>query len=127
MTEKLISFSLAGFSFQDSLLDDFRYSSGSLKLIVSSNNGSSKLNLSFDWIHSFRLTDEGDLLKMQDEQQGQMITGLYLVENSAYLKWFNEQSADAHSDENIAHYLIVTTNDVVDVLSSENPVSLLIN
>lgn len=121
MTEKLIGFSLDSFSFQDCLLDDFRYSSGSLELILSSNDSYMKLKLSFDWVHSFRLTDEGDLLKMQDEQQGNMLIGIYLVENSSYLGWFNEQSADVHIDEDIAHYLIVTTNDVVDVLSTEKP------
>lgn len=126
MTEKLISFPLYDFTFQDSLLNDFRYSSGSLELTLSNNNGNMKLKLSFDWVHSFRLTDEGDLLKMQDEQQGNMLTGIYLVENSSYLRWFNEQSADVHINEGIIHYLIITTNDVVDVLSSEKPSSSLI-
>ncbi|HCM9481412.1 hypothetical protein [Enterobacter roggenkampii] len=126
MTENLTRFSFDGFSFQDSLLEDFRYSSGTLELILSNNNGNMKIKISFDWVHSFRLTDEGDLLKMQDEQQGNMITGIYLVENSSYLGWFNEQSADVHIDEDITHYLIVTTNDVVDVLSSEKPLSSLL-
>lgn len=119
MAEKLNNYSSGDFSFQNSLLDDFRYSSGSLELTIISDTRTFKLL--FDWIHSFRLTDEGDLLKMQDEQQGNMVTGIYSVENSSYLKWFNEQSADVHSTGDIVHYFIVTTNEVIDVLSSEEP------
>ncbi|MGY5954727.1 hypothetical protein ACUY4R_003405 [Kosakonia sp. BK9b] len=126
MSERLISFPLYDFNFQTSSLNDFRYYSGSLELTLSNDDGNMKLKLSFDWVHSFRLTDEGDLLKMQDEQQGNMLKGIYLVENSSYLKWFNEQSADVHINEGITHYLIVTTNDVVDALSSEKPSSSLI-
>lgn len=93
---------------------------------MSSNDGDTKLKLLFDWVHCFRLTDEGDLLKMLDEQEGKMLTGIYFVENSSYIKWFNEQGADVHSDENITHYMFVTINDVVDVFSSESPSSSLI-
>lgn len=75
----------------------------------------------FDWVHSFRVTDEGDLLKMLDELNGQMTTGIYIVGESNYLSWFNEQSFSIHDDESINHYLIVTGDDVIDVLSSVSP------
>lgn len=80
-----------------------------------------KVRVVFDWVHSFRVIDEGDLLKMQDELNGQMLAGIYTVERSHYLTWFNEQSANVHNDEPIAHYLIVTGDDVIDVLSSVSP------
>lgn len=73
MTEKLVKFSLAVGSLLNSQLEDFRYSSGSLELLLLSgdNEEGSKINLLFDWVYSFRMIDEGDLLKMQQEQKGE--------------------------------------------------------
>jgi hypothetical protein len=121
MSQDLISLSFDGFSFDNTVLTDFRYFADSLHMTLSCNSVSDTIKLSFEWIHSFRLTDEGDLLKMLFEQNGKMITGFYRVENSSYLEWFNAQSAGVHTDKNIIHYLIVTVNDVVDVLSSQKP------
>ncbi|CNI39238.1 hypothetical protein [Yersinia mollaretii] len=121
MTEKLVKIKLTESSFQDTQLEDFRYSSGSLELVLSTgdNRGISKINVLFDWIHSFRVTDEGDLLKMQEEQKGEMLTGLYTVEKSKYLEWFNEQSVNIHDD--VVHYMLSTVDDVIDILSSVAP------
>ncbi|ARB83676.1 MULTISPECIES: hypothetical protein [Yersinia] len=121
MTEKLNKVLLTEGSLQNSQLEDFRYSSGSLELILSSgdNEEGSKVKVLFDWIYSFRVTDEGDLLKMQEEQKGEMLTGLYLVENSKYLEWFNEQSGNVHDE--IAHYMLSTVDDVIDILASISP------
>ncbi|EOI3548766.1 hypothetical protein NMY27_21435 (plasmid) [Cronobacter dublinensis subsp. beijingensis] len=75
----------------------------------------------FDWVHSFRLTNESDLLKMQEEQNGQLLAGIYIVDRSSYMKWFAEQSAGIHDTEEITHYLIATSDDVIDILSSVEP------
>lgn len=121
MTEKLVKVPLTEGSLQNSQLEDFRYSSGSLELILSSedNEEGSKVKVLFDWIYSFRVTDEGDLLKMQEEQQGEMLTGLYIVEKSKYLEWFNEQSGNIH--DGVAHYMFSTVDDVIDILASMSP------
>ncbi|WP_174849684.1 hypothetical protein [Yersinia artesiana] len=121
MTEKLTKVLLTEGSLQNSQLEDFRYSSGSLELILSSVNDkeSSKVKVLFDWVYSFRVTDEGDLLKMQEEQQGEMLTGLYLVENSKYLEWFNEQNGNMH--DRVVHYMLSTVDDVIDILASISP------
>lgn len=121
MTEKLIKISLCEGSLQNSQLEDFRYSSGCLELILSPGNNAegSKVKVSFDWIYSFRVTDEGDLLKMQEEQKGEMLTGLYLVEKSKYLEWFNEQSCNVHDE--VVHYMLSTVDDVIDILASISP------
>lgn len=104
-------------------LVDLKYLSGTLELVLASGRGDDmdKNRVVFDWVHSFRVADEGDLLKMQDDLNGQMLTGIYTVERSQYLAWFNEQSANIHDGDNIIHYLIVTGDDVIDVLSSVSP------
>lgn len=125
MTEKLVEFSVVE-SLQNIQLVDFRYSSGSLELILSSGDSEegNKFKVLFDWIYSFRLTDEGDLLKMQQEQNGEMHTGFFIVENSKYLEWFNEQSGNVH--DGIVHYMLSTIDDVIDILASISP-SILIS
>lgn len=123
MTEKLLNIECDGYLFKNRRLIDFKYLSGRLELTLSSSeeNIDNNVRVVFEWIHSFRVTDEGDLLKMQDELKGKMIAGIYTVERSNYLSWFNEQSANIHDSDLINHYLIVTGDDVVDVLSSVRP------
>lgn len=123
MTEKLKNIKNDGFCFKNRLLVNFRYSSGALQITLSSTqeNKIDEIDIVFDWVHSFRVTDEGDLLKLQDELSGQMLTGIYVVEGSGYLSWFNNQSANIHDNDEIVHYLIVTNEDVIDVLSSVKP------
>lgn len=123
MTEKLVSIAYDVDYLQKDQLVDLRYLSGTLELVLASGHTveMNKSRVVFDWVHSFRITDEGDLLKMQDDLNGQMITGIYTVEESQYLAWFNEQSANTHDGDNITHYLIVTGDDVIDVLSSVSP------
>ncbi|MDH2899306.1 hypothetical protein ACP3TB_03575 [Rahnella variigena] len=119
MIEKLMKVD-CNCSLHNSQIEDIRYASGTLELVLTSE-GTDKFKVMFDWIHSFRLTDEGDLLKMQEEQNGKMLTGVYIVEKSIYLEWFTNQSAGIHDSEFITHYLIVTSDEVVDVLSSVSP------
>ncbi|RTY57547.1 hypothetical protein EKL29_10800 [Pantoea sp. YU22] len=123
MTEKILSIDIGVHSFKNSYLKDVKYFSGALELTFSLFDGGVKSDflVTFEWIHSFRVTDEGDLLKMQDDLNGQMITGIYTVEGSHYLSWFNEQSANIHDEGSINHYLIVTGDDVIEVLSSVSP------
>ncbi len=123
MVEKLLRFSRGEHNWQDVILVDLRYLSGSIEMIFSSTNSneSKKIKIVFDWMHSFRVTDEGDLLKMQDDLKGEMTTGIYTIENSHYLAWFNEQSDNIHDENVITHYLIVTGDDIIDVLSSVSP------
>lgn len=102
----------------DIQLDGFKYDLESLSLTLSKPDES--FTLSFEWVYSFRVTGEGDLLKMQEHFDGQMTTGLYKVENSSYLKWFHEQSENIHDDV-IEHYLIVTIDDVIEVITSAEP------
>jgi len=123
MAEKLKDIENDNFCFGNRLLVNFRYSSGALKITLSSTqeNKMDEIQIVFDWVHSFRITDEGDLLKLQDDLSGQMLTGFYVVEGSEYLSWFNNQSYNIHNNDNIVHYLIVTSDDAIDVLSSVKP------
>ncbi|WLS77313.1 hypothetical protein Q3V30_12515 [Erwinia pyri] len=126
MNEKLVNIVCNKHHLKNMRLENLKYTSGTLELaLVTSDTAYDKANaiqVSFDWIHSFRVTDEGNLLKMQYEFKGEMITGIYTIENSCYLTWFSEQSANIHDSNSIKTYLIVTGDEVIEVLSSVKPV-----
>jgi len=123
MIEELIDVYPKNVLLRKGLLESFHYSAGAVEAVIVCNHGNGELKCSifFDWIHSFRVTDEGDLLKMQHEQNSAMISGVYKVANSPYLAWFHEQSAGVYTEEIVEHYMLVTNNDVIDVLSSIEP------
>ncbi|MDI6457934.1 hypothetical protein QL193_21280 [Cronobacter muytjensii] len=123
MTEILSKIEYATCSFSNSQLVSVGYTDGALEVVLSSNTASvvNNFKIIFDWVHSFRLTNESDLLKMQEEQNGQLLVGLYTVDSSGYMKWFAEQSAGIHDGEEITHYLIATSDDVIEILSSVEP------
>ncbi|MEX9216868.1 hypothetical protein AB7Z50_21590 [Providencia rettgeri] len=116
MQESLIAFGSTSLS--EIQLESINYNLAILSLSLIRPN--EKITLAFEWIYSFRVTDEGDLLKMLEHFDGQMTTGIYKVENSSYLEWFHDQSENIH-DEVIEHYLIVTIDEVIEVLASVEP------
>lgn len=122
MIETLVDISPINISFSGGEVINFCYKAGSLEIDVSPGGMSPPFRVFFDWTHSFRVTDEGDLLKILGEQSGKMLLGIYKVEGSTYLEWFNDQSDNIHSKNNIVHYMIVTVNDIIDVLSSVPPI-----
>ncbi|ELQ6172533.1 hypothetical protein ACX1JO_003499 [Cronobacter dublinensis] len=101
MTEELSKIEYATCSFGNSQLVSVGYKDGALEVVLSSNSASvmNNFKIIFDWVHSFRLTNKSDLLKMQEEQSGQLLAGIYIVDRSGYMKWFAEQSAGIHDTE----------------------------
>jgi hypothetical protein len=80
------------------------------------------LLVNFESALSYRNTDEGDRLKFLNELSGQLEWSLYFVRGSEYLSWFSDQSYSIRDSECIKHYLFFTPNDIVEVLSAEDPV-----
>lgn len=107
-------------SFKYADLSGLSYKNARLELTLICPAIKSEVKISFDWIHSFRVTDEGDLLGMSGKQ-GINQTGIYRVANSTYLTWFTMQSCEIHKNKMIEHYVIATSNDVIDVLSTVSP------
>lgn len=81
---------------------------------------------------SYRYADEGDRLEMlaylsknhQNESFKKMYSIYYptfLIEDSDYLKWFYEESENSYNDDEVTHYIFLTSNDVIDVLSTYPP------
>lgn len=123
MSENLNQVTLEGIDLKNRFLVSIGYSGGILEIQLSpsEDGGTDDVKISFDWIYSFRLTDEGDLLKLQNDLCGKLTLGIYTLNDSGYLRWFNEQSFDIHNDEKLNHYLIVTSTEIVEVISTVGP------
>ncbi|MED9314071.1 hypothetical protein [Escherichia coli] len=120
MDECFINITPTSLSFKNADLSDLNYKNARLELTLRCPAIKSEVKLSFDWIHSFRVTDEGDLLGMSGIH-GINQTGIYRVVNSPYFAWFTMQSCEIHKNNVIEHYVIATSNDVIDVLSTVSP------
>lgn len=73
---------------------------------------------------SYRNTDEGSLGKMLHDLQNQYDTtewSLFNLENSEYIQWFLSQSGKIYSEKEINHYVFLTSDDVIEVLSTYKP------
>ncbi len=124
MSENLNQVTLEGVDLKNRFLVSIGYSGGILEIQLSpsEDGGTDDVKISFDWIYSFRLTDEGDLLKLQNDLCGKLTVGIYTLNDSDYLRWFNEQSFEIHNDEKLNHYLIVTSTEIVEVISIVVPI-----
>lgn len=84
-----------------------------------------------DGVLSYRNTDEGSLLKtwskLDQQYNGSFYSNwtLFKVKNSGYLKWFLEESMGIYEHEKVEHYVFVTPDDVIEVLSAYPPKVLL--
>lgn len=121
MNNKLVVYPFENYLYKGFMLDKLIYLPSVLELFLINDNDR-LIKISFDWFHSFRVVDEGDVIKMLNSFNGEMILGIYTLLDSEYLEWFHQQSLGIHLKENITHYMVVTMNDVIEILSSEKPV-----
>lgn len=120
MDESFINITPTSLSFKNADLAGLSYKNARLELTLICPAIMSEVKVSFDWIHSFRVTDEGDMIEILGTH-GINQTGIYRVVNSSYLAWFTMQSCEIHKNNMIEHYVIATSNDVIDVLSTVSP------
>jgi hypothetical protein len=76
---------------------------------------------------SYRNTDEGSLLKKLnylDQQYGTDFYSewtLFKAKNSEYISWFLEESSGIYESNQVEHYVFLTSNDVIEILSTYTP------
>lgn len=79
------------------------------------------LHVFFDSAISYRNHNEGDVINMLSQQGAETNNPLCIVENSDYLKWFHNESCGIYKSKKLVHYLFLTPDDIVDVLSAYSP------
>ena len=80
------------------------------------------LEVRFDLPRAYRVIDEGYRLAQADLFKAATHSLIYKVENSEFLAEFHRLSLGILQTFGIAHYLIVSANDCVDVLSETEPI-----
>ncbi|QHE50866.1 hypothetical protein [Pontibacillus sp. HMF3514] len=75
---------------------------------------------------TLKVTDEGDMLKSinywSQEYGNDFFTWpVYKSTNSSFIKWFNKESCGKFADVTIEHYLFITEDDIVEVISATPP------
>ncbi|ASS89275.1 hypothetical protein ACTHHL_06005 [Aeribacillus composti] len=97
-------------------------------LEFSDENGEKKVVVNFkEGVLSYRNTDEGSLLETLnylDQYYGTDFYSdwsLFKVKNSEYLKWFHKESCGIYESREVEHYVFLTSNDVIEILSIYPP------
>src|SRR4051812_6391432 len=80
-----------------------------------------RLEVRFESARAYRNIDEGYRLGQFGSFESEGESVIYTVENSTLLEEFHRQSFDTLRNVGLVHYLIVTVNDCVDVLSKAEP------
>jgi len=78
--------------------------------------------ITFDGAFAYRFADEGALLRTLNRQQNMVRSVLFTVPDSSYLAWFHEESYETRRNFEIVHYMVVTPNEVFEILSGDVPV-----
>ncbi|WP_374018193.1 hypothetical protein ABU162_29960 [Paenibacillus thiaminolyticus] len=100
-----------------------------LAIILASSETSSELFLQFKSPFSFRTTDEGKRLKLLNRLNEKFgddfvrTSSLFMVYESEYLKWINDETYYMYENQNLYHFVILTDNEVLEILSPLHPVT----
>lgn len=97
-----------------------------LKIVLNGENDGDKILLDFGAVSSYRLLDEGIVLNEnlfnQDEvekyKKDNFQSTIYKIENGEFSKFINDISNDIFDVYDMKHFMIITLNYVIEVVSS---------
>lgn len=101
-----------------SIVDDRR---GLVVRLEDNVEGVRKGELSFGSHYAYRNFNEADLHSYWSSVGGVLESGLYNAADSEFLEWAARQSVYGELDASIRHYMIVSVDDVLEVLSFDQP------
>ena len=89
--------------------------------LIDPKNG--KVSFAFDSYLVYRKLDEGDSLIFLAQFAKDRVSrqSLYLASESEFVSWFVEQSYNIRDTSSLFHYVIVSNNDIIDVISLGEP------
>jgi hypothetical protein len=81
--------------------------------------------IKFDSHLMYRVSDESYRLKRTSELSE--FSFVMKAEESSFIDWFHDESLNIYNKDRIYHFLILSSDDVIDVLSYEDPSITLTN
>lgn len=115
-------------------LKNFNCNEGILTLSVQDKESDSApiLDIHFDNFLALRIAHRGDkkadsydldetVIVMKSEPEYEYKWSLFIIKNSSYVEWFQEESAGIYEGIDIIHYLIRTPNEMFEILDTGEP------
>ncbi|WP_139253997.1 hypothetical protein [Marinobacterium iners] len=91
-----------------------------LALTLNAVHRSISIKITFDFFYIYSKSNESYRLETIDKIPDDRYL-ILTVENSRLAEWFHKESKGIYSDDDVVHYLIITSDEVIDVLSSIPP------
>ena len=76
----------------------------------------------FKNVYGYRNFDEGDLVEYWSDLGGYPEHVCFQVTESNFLEWAKQQSPYKEYPEGVKHFTVITSNDVIDILSYDDPI-----
>jgi len=89
--------------------------SDSLIILLKSINEGRILKLIFEGVLTYRVTKEAGRSKTLYENKS--LRGFQIATKSEYLQWFKEESSGMFEDDDLRHYYICNTDNILDIVS----------
>jgi hypothetical protein len=90
-------------------------------LLHSGNASDAVLRILFEQVISYRRTDESFRLKTLHGLDGRLPCSLMVVEPSSFIAWLLEESSGVLDGRPLVHYVIMSSNECIDVVSEIPP------
>lgn len=90
------------------------------RVIIENVDDNSITRIGFDEVKSYKVTDESYKLNLPNllNPIGKVI---YFTNASDFIAEFHKESLDIYINEDIFHYLVVTSDEIVEVICNEPP------
>lgn len=85
------------------------------------------LEIRFDYPLAYRKIDEGDFLRTLKRLRGRPRAIAYEVVHSEFLHWYHDETLGVSERRSVRHFVFLSDNDCIEVLSEERPVVVLID
>jgi hypothetical protein len=104
--------------FLEGLHDDYE----GFRLLLKGSGNSKTLRISFEFVLGYRNFNESERLKTLNSipELGKNWS-LFIIKNSAFINWLIDESYNKYSEEELNHFVIATPDDVVEVISLNEP------
>lgn len=87
------------------------------------------IRVNFDcFIPAFRSCDEGTRIVPIDTEKSNYMDvfmqgwPFYKIENSEFSRWLEKESSGVYASSDIKHFVIITNNSIIDILSEYEPI-----
>ena len=102
----------------EKICDDYN----GLCILVADESKFKKIQIKFDYFYGYRNFNESERLKTLYTHAEFSRSGIYKTQNSPFANWLTKESLGIVKSDQVWHYVIITPEDIFEVLTPEPPV-----